>query len=104
MKNKLKSIYKKYNNIKYSLLKNLNNRKTKIQVIWNQINSPNKENKLKTKKQKSKPNNQKVLFSNFEFSKLSFPKNFSNFSIKCVPIKPAPPVTIKYVIIKCKSI
>ena len=81
MKNKLKSIYKKYNNIKYSLLKNLNSRKTKIQVIWNQINSPNKENKLKTKNLKSKPNNQKVLFSNFEFSNLSFPKNFSNFSI-----------------------
>ncbi len=78
MKNKLKNIFIKYNNIKYSLLKNLNIRKTKIQVIWNQINS---QNKSKTKTQKSKLNNQKRSLLNFEFIKFRFPKNFINSSI-----------------------
>ena len=87
MKSKLNYIYKKYNNIKFSLLKNLNIRKAKIQVIWNKINIPNKENKLGTKKQRSKLNKkQKFLFSNFELIKSIFPKYFSNFSIKNISL------------------
>ena len=87
MKSKLNYIYKKYNNIKFSLLKNLNIRKAKIQVIWNKINTPNKENKLGTKKQRSKLNKkQKFLFSNFELIKSIFPKYFSNFSIKNISL------------------
>ena len=43
MKSILNYIYKKYNNIKFSLLKNLNIRKAKIQVIWNKTNTPNKK-------------------------------------------------------------
>ena len=87
MKSKLNYIYKKYNNIKFSLLKNLNIRKSKIQVIWNKINTPNKENKLGTKKQRSKLNkNQRILFSNFELIKSIFPKYFSNSSIKKISL------------------
>ena len=86
MKSKLNYIYKKYNNIKFSLLKNLNIRKAKIQVIWNKINTPNKVNKLGTKKTRSKLNNRKNLFSNFELTKSIFPKYFSNFSIKNISL------------------
>ena len=82
MKSKLNYIYTKYNVIKYSLLKNLNSRKTKIKEIWNKINTSNKVKELKPKKTKSKLNNKKILVQNFEFNKLSFPKYFSNFLIK----------------------
>ena len=54
MKSKLKYIYTKYNDIKYSLLKNLNSRKTKIKEIWNKINTSNKVKELKPKKNKIK--------------------------------------------------
>ena len=77
MKNNLKYIYKKFNNIKYSLLKNLNSRKTKVKSIWNQINSSNKS---KPKSPKSKLKNQKISFLNLKSSKVSFPKNFNYFS------------------------
>ena len=77
MKNNLKYIYKKFNNIKYSLLKNLNSRKTKVKSIWNQINSSNKS---KPKSPKSKLKNQKISFLNLKSSKVSFPINFNYFS------------------------
>ena len=87
MKSKLNYIYDKYNNVKFSLLNNLNIRKAKIQLIWNKINTPNKRNKLGTKKTSSKLNkNQKILFSNFELIKSKFPKYFSNFSIKNISL------------------
>ena len=77
MKNNLKYIYKKFNNIKYSLLKNLNSRKTKVKSIWNQINSSNKS---KTKSPKSKLKNKKISFLSLKSTKISFPKNFNYFS------------------------
>ena len=70
MKSKLKYIYTKYNDIKYSLLKNLNSRKTKIKEIWNK-KIPQISKRL-NQKTKSKLNNKKILVQNFEFNKLSF--------------------------------
>ena len=84
MKNNLKYIYKKFNNIKYSLLKNLNSRKTKVKSIWNQINSSNKS---KPKSPKSKLKNQKISFLNLKSSKVSFPKNINYFLLSRIPSK-----------------
>ena len=63
MESNLKKILKKYSDFKYYLLKNLDIRQTKIQVIWNQINSPRKNKIVKIKNSKNKPEkNSKLLF------------------------------------------
>ena len=76
MKSNFKNIFKKYSDLKYSLLKNLDIRKTKIQGIWNQINSPRKKVILKKKNQNSKLNKQKSIFSNIGISKIRFLKDY----------------------------
>ena len=82
MKSNFKNIFKKYSDLKYSLLKNLDIRKTKIQGIWNQINSPRKKVISKKKNKKSKLNKQKSIFSNIEISKIRFLKDYGYSLIK----------------------
>jgi len=78
MESNLKKILKKYSDFKFYLLKNLDIRKSKIKVIWNQINSPriNKIVKIKNAKNKPKTNS----FLNIDFSTFKLPKDL-NFSI-----------------------
>ena len=78
MESNLKKILKKYSDFKYYLLKNLDIRQSKIQVIWNQINSPkiNKINKIKNSKNKPEKNS----FLNIDFSTFKLPRDL-NFSI-----------------------
>ena len=83
MKINFKKIHKKYNDFKYSLLKNLDIRKSKIQLIWNKKNSPVN----KKKKKNSKANLKNNSFLGIDFSKLRVPKDFSLSIIKISSIK-----------------
>ena len=78
MESNLKKILKKYSDFKYFLLKNLDIRQSKIQVIWNQINSPRINKIVKIKNSKNKP--KKNSFLNNDFSTFKLPKDL-NISI-----------------------
>ena len=78
MESNLKKILKKYSNFKFYLLNNLDIRQSKIQIIWNQINSPRKNKIVKIKNSKNNP--KKNSFLNIDFSNFKLPKDL-NFSI-----------------------
>lgn len=73
MESNLKKILKKYSNFKYYLLKNLDIRQSKIQVIWNQINSPRRNKIIKLKNSRNQP--EKNSFLNIDFSTFKLPRD-----------------------------